>query len=133
MKKNLVAILLSCLAFGSLRADVVFRETFNYPDGSINFVSTNGLGGTNWLKHSGAADDALVVGHKLQVAMSRAADVNRPFNNGFTNSVTNLYASFTVNCTNVPTTSNYFAHFFRDTSTFHARTWNASGSLSPPN
>ena len=128
-KKILPAILWSCLAVASLRADVVFKETFNYIDGVSIAVGTNNLGVTNWFRHSGTSGDSLIRNQNLQVGMARQDDVNRPFNNGFTNSVTNIFASFTVNCTNLPTASNYFAHFFRDTQTFHARTWNAPGSL----
>jgi hypothetical protein len=127
MKKLLTAIsalLVTC----SLRADVVFTETFNYVDGALNFVSTNTPGVTNWFRHSGTGNDALIRGQKLQVGMNRQDDVNRPFNS-YTNSVTNLYASFIVNCTNLPTASNYFAHFYVNTTTFHGRVWNAPGSV----
>ena len=126
IKKSVAAIFLSCLAIVSLRADVVFIEQFNYADGAI----TNVAAGV-WSKHSGNAtgSDALVANHNLQVGMSRQDDINRPFNNGFTNSVTNLFVSFTVNCTNLPTAANYFAHFLVNATTFHGRLWNAPGNL----
>jgi hypothetical protein len=129
MKRNILTILLSCLAIATLRADVVFNETFNYVDGPIHLIGTNTPGVTNWFRHSGTGNDALVNTKRLQVGMNRQDDVNRPFNNGFTNSVTNLYVSFTVNCTNLPTAPNYFAHFFVNSTTFHGRVWNAPGSL----
>lgn len=127
MKKLLTALsalLITC----SLRADVIFNETFNYVDGATHLISTNTPGVTNWFRHSGSANDSLIRGQKLQVGMNRQDDINRPFNS-YTNSVTNLYASFTVNCTNLPTAINYFAHFHVNSSTFHSRVWNAPGSL----
>jgi hypothetical protein len=129
MKKILLPLVLSCLAIAPVRADVVFTETFNYIDGVSFVVGTNNSGVTNWFRHSGTASDSLIRNKNLQVGMNRQDDVNRPFNNGFTNSVTNLYVSFTINCTNLPTAPNYFAHFFVNSTTFHGKAWNAPGSL----
>ena len=33
MKKNLLALILSCLAVASVRADLIWYESFNYADG----------------------------------------------------------------------------------------------------
>jgi hypothetical protein len=41
-----------------------------------------------------------------------------------------VYASFTINCTNLPAASNYFAHFYVNNTTFHTRVWCAPGSVS---
>jgi len=129
--KILPQIVLSCLALASVRADVVFNENFNYVNGVSYVVGTNNLGQTNWFAHSGAAgNDSLIAGNRLQVGMNRQADVNRPFAGAFTASTTNLYVSFTINCTNLPTaTPNYFAHFMVNGTTFHCRAWNVAGSL----
>ncbi len=124
MKKVLLATLLSGLAVAYVRADLIWNETFNYINGSIIAVGTNSLGVTNWFRHSGIAlpSDAFVTNHKLEVSatgstVSRADDVNRPLGSPYTDSQRTLYASFTVNCTNRPTTaSTYFAHFSGHTS-----------------
>jgi hypothetical protein len=124
MKKNLVALVLSSLAIVSSRADVVFTEGFNYPDGPI---LTNAP--TIWFRHSGTANpsDSIVHSKKLEVSatggatVSRQDDVHCNFST-FTNTQTILYSSFTVRCTNLPpATGTYFAHFYVNSSTFHAR------------
>jgi len=129
MKRILLPIL-SLLAIMPVRADIVFNEGFNYINGVSYVIGTNNLGQTNWFAHSGAAgNDSLIAGKNLQVGMNRQADVNRPFPTAFTTSPTNLYVSFTINCTNLPTAVNYFAHFMVNGTTFQCRAWNAPGSL----
>src|ERR1044072_4709242 len=131
--KKILLTLTACLTVVSLRADVVFNETFNYVAGPSHLISTNTPGVTNWFRHSGTSSDSLIRSKNIQVGNGRQDDVNRPFytggSGGYTNSVTNIFASFTVNCTNLPLTTNYFAHFFRDTLTFHGRVWFAPGNL----
>src|SRR6185295_5714708 len=125
MKRILLTLFVTMLAAISVRADVLFNEGYNYADGAI----TNVAAGT-WVKHSGnAGADAFVINKRQQVGMARQDDVNRPFPAGYNATVTNIFASFTVNCTNLPTASNYFAHFITGTSVFHGRVWNAPGSL----
>lgn len=128
MKKHLLTVLLSVLTVASLRADVIFNEPFNYFDGQTIVVGTNADGSTNWFKHSGALNDSFVINKKLQVAMNRADDIHRFFTT-FTNTQTIVYSSFTVNCTNAPALSNYFAHFYVSSSTFHGRVWGLKGTL----
>src|SRR5437879_795413 len=112
MKRSLLTLALSCLAVVSLRADLIYYESFNYPDGPINLVGTNVDGSTNWFRQSGSGNDALVHNHKLEVSTStgtgspapaRTDDVNRKLcvTSGctFTNGAQALYASFTVNFT----------------------------------
>src|SRR5256885_4156107 len=110
MKKYLFALttlLFSSLFVVSLRADVIYYEGFNYPNGAI---STNS--GNLWVAHSGTAKDALVNNHKLENAattppapnpISRQDDVNRLLSvtnaSVYTNSQQIIYARFTVNCT----------------------------------
>ena len=109
MKKTLLALALTCLAFLSARADLIWYEGFNYADGSVitNSIITPGVL-TNWNRHSGTANpsDAFVKNHKLENSatggtLSRADDVHRDFFT-FTNAQTLLYTSFTVNSVCVP-------------------------------
>lgn len=115
MKKILAPLAFALLAWTSARADLIWYEGFNYPNGSI----TNGSGGI-WSLHSGG-DNALVNNGKLELAgnstpgASRDGDVNRRLcvsDCTYTNGAQLLYASFTINCTNFPDTDGgYFAHF----------------------
>ncbi|MFO1513601.1 MAG: immunoglobulin domain-containing protein [Verrucomicrobiota bacterium] len=129
-----ILLVLSVLAyFTSVRADVVYNEPFNYVDGLSYVVGTNSSGATNWFAHSGSGD-SFIVNKRLTVSMSGSADVNRPYYTGgasgpLTNTLNSMFASFTVICTNVPTQSNYFAHFQSSGTTFQGRVWNAQGSL----
>ncbi len=135
MKKILLSLLaLAGVSVSSVRGDVVYDEKFNYIDGLSYVIGTNNLGQTNWFVHSGSGD-SFIVNKKLTLSMNGSADVNRPFYTGgapapgFTNSVTNIFASFTAICTNAPNVSNYFAHFQSSGTTFQGRAWNAPGSL----
>src|SRR6516162_9694893 len=113
MKKAILKALLAVLTVAApvlARADLIYYEGFNYPDGA---VITNT---TLWTKNGGSGGsavppDAIVANHQLQVAtggspISRQDDIHRYFSitNGspYTNSVQVLYASFTVICTNLP-------------------------------
>ena len=145
MKTTLVATLLTGLAALSLRADLIWYESFNYVNGPIIATGTNLDGSTNWVRHSGSANpsDAVVSNHRLQVAttsppapnpLSRQDDVNRPFatvpDSPYTNAQQLIYASFTLNCTNLPLAAGaYFAHF-KDTTTsnFAARVFAMTGT-----
>lgn len=137
MKKYLLTLAISCLATASLRADVVYQDSFNYVDGAIVVTGTNANGTTNWF-HTGAATttDFFVRNHKAEVASSsatiyptRAEDVHCNFST-FTNTQTILYSSFTVNCTSLPPAapSTYFAHFVNN-NTFNAKVYAVAGSL----
>ncbi len=128
MKKILLTILLSCLAMLSARADLIWYEGFNYPDGQIITNSTN------WARHSGTGNDALVKNHKLEVAatggvpVTRSDDIHRNFPT-FTNTLTQIYASFTVNVTNFPNANGtYFAHFLNGSSTFYGKVFALTGN-----
>lgn len=126
MKKLLLSLLLTCSAALCVRADLIWYEGFDYPDGQIFVTSTNLDGTTNWFRHSGSANDSFVRNRRLEISASggslnRTDDVHRPFatipDSPYTNSQIVTYASFTVNCTNLPNaTGSYFAHF-KDTTT----------------
>ena len=128
MKKVLLSTLVSCLALTTLRADLIWYEGFNYPDGQI--INTSG---GLWARHSGSGGDANVYNHKLENAMTiRSDDVNRQFCTvggcSYTNALQAVYASFTVNCTNLPTATAYFAHFINGTSSLQGRLFSLPGS-----
>ena len=115
-----------------MRADVIWNEPFNYADGPI-ISNSSGL----WIRHSGSANpsDSVVMNNRLEVASSnpgavpRTDDVHRDFTSA-TNTQTILYASFTVNCTNLPpVVGTYFAHFYVTSTTFHGRVFAQAGTL----
>lgn len=141
MKKTLLTALLTCLAIFSVRADLIWYEDFNYPDGPIIETSTNVSGTiTNWSRHSGSAapSDAMVRANQLEISTSgvglaRTDDVNRLLataaDSPFTNSPILLYASFTINFTNLPSANGaYFAHFFVTNNVFQGRVWALTGN-----
>ncbi len=141
MNKTPLATFLLCLAAGSVRADLIWYEPFTYANGPIIKTGTNTDGSTNWFRHSGSANpsDALVANSKLQNSatggtLSRQDDVHRPVaataGSQYTNALQPLYASFTVNCTNLPNAAGtYIAHFMDNTtSNFLGRVFALVGS-----
>lgn len=134
MKSKVTAILLAVLAVlapKTMRADVIWQELFNYTNGAINLTSTNGLppGQTNWILHSGSSDD-FVNNRRLENQQSaRSGDVHRFFNGSYTNSPIPVYASFVLNCTNLPNAAGtYFAHFYTNSATFQGRLFALAGT-----
>lgn len=131
MKKLTALLLFSLLAAASLRAAVVWQESFNYTNGQVIVTSTNFVGGvmvTNWIRHSGSGNDAFVNNHRLEnqatsgSLVNRADDIHRNFTAPYTNAPTILYASFILNCTNLPNAAGtYFAHFYTNTSIFNGK------------
>ena len=119
MKKLTTLLFLSFLAAVSVRADLIWYEGFQYPNGSIE-TNSSGL----WVRESGTASptDLIVVNSNLQVSatggtLSRQDDCDRLFavtgGSQYTNHVQVVYASFTVICTNLPNgNGSYFASFY---------------------
>ena len=123
-------VILSFFAAISARADLIWYEGFQYPNGSLTSNSVVAIPGvtTNslWIKDSGTATapgDMLVGNSNLQVSatggtLSRQDDCCRWLsltnNSTFTNHLYVIYASFTVICTNLPNNGNgsYFASFY---------------------
>ncbi len=147
MKKITALALYSFLLAMTSRADVILQETFNYTNGPISVTSTNGTGSTtisNWLTHSGSID-AFVNNRRLEVGTStaylgvsatRSGDVHRVFTNSVVTGTTHqqLFASFIVNFTNLPTGGGaYFAHFYVNSSTFPCRFWALTNGTVLPN
>ena len=152
MKKTTTSIItfviLSFFAVLSVRADVIWQELFNYPNGHTEINSTNVVGGvmvTNWLLHSGSSD-SYINNQRLEVSTTtaylgvtatRSGDVHRQFsitnNSIYTNSQQVLYASFVVNFTNLPMANGaYFAHFYINSSTFEGRLFALVGNPAQP-
>ena len=102
------------------------RELFQYTNGNIIINSTQSVGGvlvTNWIRHSGSGNDALVFNQTLQNAatggspVSRQDVVHRNFPTAYTASAIPIYYSFIVDCTNLPNgPGTYFALMFRTSS-----------------
>ncbi|EEF58075.1 immunoglobulin domain-containing protein [Pedosphaera parvula] len=132
MKKILSAVLLSALTIGAVKADLIWNEGFNYPDGGI---TTNSAG--VWIRQNGSGNDSLVNNHKLEVSatggvpISRSDDVHRNLSDPYTNT-TVIFASFTVNVTSLPNAAGgYFAHFENGSSTFYGRIFALTGTPGP--
>lgn len=91
----------------SAHAAVVLNEPFTYADGALITVSS-GL----WSTHSGNVPGQVdVASGKVNLSQSETEDVNAPIS-GSPYSSGNLYASFVVNFSTLPSGSGtYFAHF----------------------
>ena len=126
MKKLTALLFFSFLAAVSVRADLIWYEGFQYPNGAI--ITNTIIGpGTNsiWTRISGTASpsDLLVGNSILQVAatggspISRQDDCERLFSvtnsSTYTNHIQKVYASFTIICTNLPNAGGtYFGSFY---------------------
>jgi len=140
MKKVLLALLLPCLTIVSVRADLIWYEDFNYPDGPI-ISNAPPL----WVRFSGSASpsDMLVKNHRLEVSatggtLSRQDDCYRRLCTtggcSYTNGLQVLYASFTVNCTNLPNAAgSYFASFYGTSPGYFGRIWAMTTNTVVPN
>lgn len=124
----LLASIFACLT--ATRADLIYLEKFNYTNGYI--VTTSG---GVWARQNGSGNDAFVINQKLEISASspgtlpRTDDVHRDFPVAYTNKQI-VYASFIVNCTNLPpAVGTYFAHFDVNNTTFHCRIYAQAGTL----
>lgn len=112
MNKLLLNLCVGALLCGTAHAAVILNEPFNYVDGPLTTAS-----GGIWANHSGTALQLDVASGKAKLTQSEGEDVNaflsgRPYANG------NLYASFVINLTGLPSgAGGYFAHFKDDTAT----------------
>ncbi len=129
MKKLTALVLLSFLAAATVRADVILQDLFTYGNGAIITNSIIGPGTNSvWVRHSGTAapSDAIVNNNRLEnYQVVRQDDVHRNFPAAYTNAgPIAVYASFVLNCTNLPSaTGAYFAHFYTNSGSFFARLW----------
>jgi hypothetical protein len=117
MKWKLAAIVgLVGLATYSASAITVLSDNFDYPDGDLV-----GAPGSPWTAHSGAGSGPIqVTNSQILINRSNAEDVNAPLSGATysTNSATSLYASFTVNFSELPTLSGTYLAHFRGTNSF---------------
>lgn len=121
MKKLIALMFVSALAAMSVRADLIWYEGFQYPNGNV----TNESAGL-WIcpgGQSGSGVDMFVNNSNLEVSASsstvapRTSDDYRLLaitaNSPYTNSSQIIYSSFMVNCTNLPNgAGTYFASFY---------------------
>jgi len=114
--RHLLSLLLVFATTAVAPAGVLVFDAFDYPDGNI---VTNS--GGNWIRHSGNGNDSLVASGRYQISQDRSDDISNDFAEGNTGAF--LFASFTINVSQLPTTSGtYFAHFKDETtSNFVAR------------
>ncbi len=118
MKQLLYSLCACALVLGSTQAAVVLNETFSYADGSL---VTNSAG--IWSTHSGTDGQVDVVSGQVNLTQSETEDVNALLEGG-PYSAGNLYASFKVNFSRLPSSGagTYFAHFKDDSAAgFRAR------------
>ena len=144
MKKPIAKLLLAALAVTApllVRADLIWYEGFNYPDGNITNESSgiwvcpggNNGSGTNLYVHDGR----LEVSTSSSTIAKRDSDDYRFLSltndSVYTNSVQVLYASFTVICTNLPNgAGSYFAGFFNSRKGYVGRVLAfTNGTVSP--
>jgi len=132
MKKIIALVLFSVLAAIGARADIVFYEPFNYSNGPVCVTSTNGTGSitiSNWITHSGNLDATNNNRRLENQQSSRSGDIHRFFPAAYTNAPTQLFASFILNCTNLPNAAGtYFAHFYTNSSIFQGRLMALAGT-----
>jgi endonuclease/exonuclease/phosphatase family metal-dependent hydrolase len=91
------------------QAVVLFSDGFNYPDGALISVS-----GGAWVHHSGATGEVRVVSGRVLLSQTNSEDVSAQLAGQPYAPTTNiqLYASFTVRFTALPSgNGEYFAHF----------------------
>ena len=126
MKKLLALLFPLAIISTTVQSQVIIQDSFPYSDGVLTNVS-----GNLWTNYSGTID-SMVKNGRLEVFGSRAGDVWRPFTNTLSSTV--AYASFIVNNTNIASvSSNYFAHFSANTSTFKGRVWGIGNGGGAPN
>jgi hypothetical protein len=111
---------------------VIFSDDFSYPDGTL-------LGNGTWSTSSGTPGQMLVTNGTVQISQSLGEDMNT--GSGFTGgspfapaSGVVLYAGFTINATQLPTSAgNYFAHFKDSSTGFRARIFTSRANAAPGN
>ncbi len=116
MKKFLVLCFIFLLSSVCGFPTVILTDSFNYANGSLTNVS-----GGIWINHSGPLGEMQVASGKAQLSQSQGEDVHANLPGG-PYSTGNLYASFTMNFSSLPSGSgNYFLHFYASSSTFRSR------------
>ncbi|MFN3410399.1 MAG: hypothetical protein ACK45B_15510 [Limisphaerales bacterium] len=125
MKKILLTLTAALGLAGAANSAVLLNESFSYSDGNLTTVSSGA-----WSAHSGAGNGPVqVIGNKIQLVTTAAEDVNRSIGVSYSNQ--NLYASFKMNLTVLPSATTYFAHFLQNATTFRCRVWAITNGAAP--
>ena len=127
MKKITILLIYSLFTAISLRADVLFSDNLNYPDGCIE---TDGL----WYAYSPASpqQDAYVTNGFLILNQANHDSVAAPSSN-FTTASSIVFASFTINVSSLPTLEGgYFCSFKGSTNVYIANVFIATTNTTVP-
>jgi DNA/RNA endonuclease YhcR with UshA esterase domain len=118
MKKTTVLLFLALLTTLSLRADVIFQDALDYPNG---LIETDGL----WQVYSPSVpkQDCYVENNLLILNSTNADAVAAPFTNDTGSSI--IYASFTINVSSLPTQKGGYFEQLMDTNA----SYNAAGRV----
>lgn len=120
MRTNLVVLSLFLAAI-STHGTALLRDSFDYPDGPLQGVSTN-----RWVGHAGSTNQVKVENRAVKLLASNSQDVHALLA-GQPHDRTNtpaLYTKFKVRFTTLPSSNGtYFAHFKDGGSGFRARVW----------
>lgn len=127
MKIRMSLVAFALLAAASVaRADLLFSDNFNYPDG---LIETDGV----WYVYSPAVPhlDAFVTNQLLILDQNNYDAVAAPFVNNTGSTI--VYASFNINVSTLPTTrGGYFCQFKDDTNNYVCRIFiNRTGTQVP--
>jgi hypothetical protein len=111
MKKTTALVLFACLTALSLRADVLYLDSSNYPYAN-GFIEGQG-GWYAYLSPTAGGTNTYVTNNVLLLASTSANDSVATPTNGFVNPSQVTYASFTINVSKLPGTQNggYFCQF----------------------
>lgn len=131
MFRNIVGSVGLSLALwsGNARAAVILSESFEYPDGVLQTVSSG-----RWTGHSGTTNQVDVAQGALNLTGAETQDVNallsgQPY---APSDGTVLYARFDLKMATLPSrTGAYFAHFKDATDGFRGRIWALTNGAAP--
>jgi hypothetical protein len=129
MFRNVVGSVGLSLVLGSAHGAVVLSESFAYPDGVLQTVSSG-----KWTGHSGATNQVNVAQGTLNLTGAKTQDVNallsgQPY---APTGATVLYAAFDLRMTALPSrTGAYFAHFKDEADGFRGRIWALTNGAAP--
>ena len=106
LMKILVCLLFALVSPALVHAEVLIRETFDYPDGPLVQVASE-----EWRTHSGTEAQTQVLNSVLFLAGSATEDLSRAFSPvGLTSGI--VHVGFDLTTTRLPSASgSYFFHF----------------------
>jgi hypothetical protein len=117
LKPRFLGLLLTALAPFVTHAERLLNEPFDYADGATTTVAP-GL----WINHSGTAEQSSIVSGAAFITGAEAEDINRTFSpTGI--STGQLFASFDLTLTGLPSSGGAYFFHFKDTGTGAASTF----------